>query len=117
MVNPTSIGYETGNRASIRTCSGLGVVGFRVHDLIQCFRFFRGKWDEMLLSCSRIGSVFRSMLTAHRSHLKTFLLTLHRSHLKSSKLFHLGENGRWLLLGRLGVIALAQRLVIALVFP
>jgi hypothetical protein len=51
--NPTGSGYETGNRASIRTCSGLGVVGFRVHDLIQCFHFVQGKKDEMLLSCSR----------------------------------------------------------------
>jgi hypothetical protein len=89
VATPQVMVIETGNRASIRTCSGRGVVGFRVHDLIQCFHFVHGEKDEMLLSCSRTGLALTLLLTAHRSHLKVVVLTHHRSHLKSSKLFHL----------------------------
>ena len=81
---------ETGNRASIRTCSGRGVVEFRVHDLIQC-SLWLGK-GGMLLSCSRTQWPLGQLLTAHRSHPKVAVLTLHRSHPESSKLFHRWEN-------------------------
>ena len=83
---------ETGNRASIRTCSGRCVAGGRVHDLIQCFRV-AGEKGGMLLSCSRTWWPLERLRVLVRRHpAVTTVLTHHRSHPESSKLFHLGEN-------------------------
>lgn len=64
---PHACDVETGNRASIRTCSGRGVVGFRVHDLIQCSLWLGKGWDAAILFAHLIGLSIDAHVTPQSS--------------------------------------------------